>query len=111
MVDFLKVAIIGDIPINGRKLVERNGMGIVIFNAEGSYFAVGRNCPHEGGPLDEGILEGGVLTCPWHGIMFDLATGDAVDEGGYSITRYEVKVEDGSIFLGGPLTKGGFNAP
>lgn len=109
MADLVRVALIGDIPLNSRRVVEKEGRGIVIFNIEGSYLAIGRNCPHEGGPLDEGILERRVLTCPWHGMMFDLTTGDSVDEGGYSITRYEVKVEDGSIFLGGPLDRG-FNA-
>lgn len=110
MVDFVKVAMIGDIPTNSRKVVEKEGRSVVIFNVAGDFFAVGRNCPHEGGPLDEGTLEGRVLTCPWHGIMFDLATGKSIDGEGYSITRYELKVEGKSIFLGGPNIERGIDA-
>lgn len=105
MADFVKVALTEDIPPDSRKVVEKEGRGIVIFNIGGDFLAVGRNCPHEGGPLDEGILEGRVLTCPWHGIMFDLGTGESVDDGGYSITRYEVKIENGSILVGDPLKR------
>lgn len=106
MADFIKVALVTDIPTDSRKVVEWEGRAIVIFNVEGDYFAVGRNCPHEGGHLDEGTLEGRILTCPWHGIMFDLVAGESVGDGGYLLTRYEVKVEGGSILLGGPVTGG-----
>ena len=103
MTPLKKVALVADIPPDSRKVVECEGMGIVIFNIKGSYFAVGRNCPHEGGHLDEGTIEGMVLTCPSHGMTFDLTTGDSLEDGGYSITRYEVMADGESIFLGGPI--------
>jgi nitrite reductase/ring-hydroxylating ferredoxin subunit len=104
MTSFIKVALVTDIPPNSRKVVELEGVAIVIFNVDESYFAVGRYCPHEGGLLDEGTLDGTLLTCPLHGITFDLATGVSEDEGGFSITKYNIKLEDGSILLDGPLT-------
>ncbi len=104
MTSFIKVALVTDIPPDNRKVVEWEGRAVVIFNVDGDFFAVGRYCPHEGGHLDEGTLEGSLLTCPLHGITFDLATGESEDDGGFSITRYNIKLEDGSIFLGGPAT-------
>lgn len=105
MTSFIKVALVTDIPPDNRKVVEWEGRAVVIFNVDGDFFAVGRYCPHEGGHLDEGTLDGTLLTCPLHGITFDLATGESEDDGGFSITRYRVKVEEGSIFLSGPIDK------
>lgn len=47
----------------------------VVFNVEGRLCATQADCPHQGGPLAEGGLEGSVVTCPWHGSQFDVCTG------------------------------------
>jgi 3-phenylpropionate/trans-cinnamate dioxygenase ferredoxin component len=48
---------------------------IALFNVDGSFFAIDDECTHEGGPLSEGEVAGGCVTCPWHGAEFDLRTG------------------------------------
>ena len=51
------------------------GRELALFNVAGRYYAVDNVCPHQGGPIGEGLLEGSVVTCPWHGWRFDVCTG------------------------------------
>lgn len=62
--------------------------------------AVSNRCPHQGGPLGEGMIEGCWLTCPWHGWEFDPITGAV--PGGFddAITAFEVDERDGGIHIG-----------
>lgn len=48
---------------------------VALFNVEGTVFALDGVCPHQGGPLGKGKLEGHVVTCPWHGWQFDVRDG------------------------------------
>jgi nitrite reductase/ring-hydroxylating ferredoxin subunit len=59
---------------------------------------VSATCPHRGAPLDEGTVEGEIVTCPWHGSRFSLIDGTL--EGGPAPTPlrcYEVRVRDGGV--------------
>jgi len=51
---------------------------VAVWNLGGKYYAAEDFCPHLGGPLSEGEVEGTCVTCPWHGAKFDLATGKAL---------------------------------
>ena len=66
---------------------------------KGKIAALDNKCPHQGGPLGEGSIENGFLRCPWHGWDFDPITGKP--PGGYDdgIDTYEVKVEDGAVYV------------
>jgi nitrite reductase/ring-hydroxylating ferredoxin subunit len=44
----------------------------------GQFYATPNECPHAGGPLCEGTLEGAIIECPWHGSKFDVRTGAVV---------------------------------
>ncbi|NIP84880.1 MAG: Rieske 2Fe-2S domain-containing protein [Planctomycetales bacterium] len=48
---------------------------IALFNVTGKFYALDGVCPHQGGPLGRGTLEGQTVTCPWHGWQFDVCTG------------------------------------
>jgi nitrite reductase/ring-hydroxylating ferredoxin subunit len=78
-----------------------NGMNIEIalFNIEGKFYAISNRCVHEGGPLNEGILEGYVITCPWHEWKYSVIDGKAPHEGGDSVRSYEVKVIEDHIYV------------
>ena len=75
MATFVTVARTDELASGQGKLVEVHHKRLALFNIEGRYFAIDDVCPHRGGPLSEGELEGGAVVCPWHGAMFDLATG------------------------------------
>ena len=52
-------------------------------------------CPHNGGPLAEGLVRDGVVTCPWHWYAYELATGRCRTAAGYELRRYPVVVVGG----------------
>jgi nitrite reductase (NADH) small subunit len=52
-----------------------NGRTLCVANVGGSIAVLDGTCPHEGGPLGEGVLEDGCVACPWHGYSFDPKTG------------------------------------
>ena len=55
-----------------------NGVILALFNLDGKYYAIDNTCTHQGGPLADGYLEGDVVTCPWHGAQFKVASGEVV---------------------------------
>jgi len=75
---FVKVAEIQDVPAGQRKKVNVGGKHIALFNIEGTYYAIDDTCTHKGGPLLEGEIQGSNLTCPWHGAIFDVKTGEVL---------------------------------
>jgi nitrite reductase (NADH) small subunit len=48
------------------------GVVVALFNVGGEFHAIQNKCPHRGGPLGEGELNGQVVTCPWHAWSFDV---------------------------------------
>lgn len=88
-------------PSPGKAIrVEVGGTPVAVFNVAGTLFALDATCPHQGGPLDEGDVEGGKVTCPWHGSIFDLRTG-AVESppAEKGVTAYNVRREGDDLVL------------
>ena len=92
MGQWVKVAMKSEIPDDTGKLVQAGGKEIALFKVEGKVCAIYSICPHQGGPLDEGGLEGKTVTCPWHGWQFDVTTG--VSEFNPSIKQPTFKVKE-----------------
>ncbi len=61
--------------LEGGKLVDAGGQTIAIFDLGGNYYAIENTCPHRGGPLAEGKMDGEEVICPWHGARFNIKTG------------------------------------
>lgn len=121
------VATVDEIQPGQRKIVTVARRSIGIFNIRGAFRALRNQCPHEGGPLCEGVLSGlvssstpgqytyhrrgEILRCPWHGWEFDLLTGRSWFEPATTRVRaYETSVETaGSLGEADPdLTGAGF---
>ncbi|MBI3793434.1 MAG: Rieske 2Fe-2S domain-containing protein [Nitrospinae bacterium] len=81
----------------GRKCTVK-GEEIGIFNTGGEFFAVANRCPHEGGPLSDGILLGNEVVCPIHSRKIDLKTGRVAKEDLENKT-FEVSVKNDEIFI------------
>jgi nitrite reductase (NADH) small subunit/3-phenylpropionate/trans-cinnamate dioxygenase ferredoxin subunit len=62
------------------------------------FFAVNSICPHMGGPMSCGKVQGGRVHCPWHDWAFDVETG--LSPNGHRLDRYTVVVEDGEVKVG-----------
>ena len=78
MAAFIKVATTSELAPGQAKRVEVQGKRIALFNQNGAYYAIDDTCPHRGGPLSEGQVEGSAVTCPWHGAKFDVTTGQVL---------------------------------
>jgi 3-phenylpropionate/trans-cinnamate dioxygenase ferredoxin subunit/naphthalene 1,2-dioxygenase system ferredoxin subunit len=75
---FVKAIRVAEVAPGGMKAVELSGRELVICNCDGSFHAVSRRCGHMNAPLEQGTLEGSVLTCPMHCAQFDVVTGEAL---------------------------------
>ena len=79
-------------------MVEVNGKKIALFTLEGSFSALNDTCTHRGGPLSEGEIEGEQVTCPWHGAIFNIKTGEGRGPPARTgVASYNVRVEGTDI--------------
>jgi nitrite reductase/ring-hydroxylating ferredoxin subunit len=70
-----------------------------LFNVDGVFHALDGICPHQGGPLGKGCLQGAVVTCPWHGWQFDVRTGQHQLSASIVHPTLNVRVEDGAVLV------------
>ncbi|MCA9055866.1 MAG: Rieske 2Fe-2S domain-containing protein [Planctomycetaceae bacterium] len=75
MPEFLRIANISDVPPGTGKEVTVGDRVLAVYNIDGTFHVIDGICPHAGGPLGEGALQGCIITCPWHGWQFDVTTG------------------------------------
>ena len=98
MAGFVKVAKTEDLAPGQGKMVEAGGKKIALFNVDGDYCAISDTCTHHGGPLSEGELNGKEVTCPWHGAVFDVTTGEVLGPPAMEgVACYKVRVSGNSI--------------
>jgi nitrite reductase/ring-hydroxylating ferredoxin subunit len=95
--EFVKVASVAELAVGSCKTVEVGGKTIVLFNVDGKVFALDNTCLHQGGPLGEGMLEGEVVTCPWHMWEYNVRTGEKVGSPSLRVEAYPVEVEGNDI--------------
>jgi nitrite reductase/ring-hydroxylating ferredoxin subunit len=96
-----KVADVAEMADGQAKVVEANGKSIAVFNVAGQFYAIDNQCPHRGGPLGEGDVEGKIVVCPWHAWRWDVTTGSNANNPAVKVACYPVTVEGGSIFVSG----------
>lgn len=72
---------------------------IALFRVEGELYALDGICPHQGGPLGKGALEGCIVTCPWHGFQFNVRNGQNVASPSLTHPQFAVKIEDGDVYV------------
>ncbi|NOD35065.1 MULTISPECIES: nitrite reductase small subunit NirD [unclassified Ruegeria] len=97
---WIDIGHIDEVPLRGARLVKTHIGCIAVFRtAEADVYAATNSCPHNGGPLSEGIVHGQSVTCPLHNWVFDLNTGEAQGADDGRITTYPVRLEDGRILL------------
>ena len=98
MDDFRTVAKVSEIRTGEMKLVDLDGEEVVIANVDGAFFAFGNECTHVGGPLVEGELEGETVTCPLHASVFNVKSGEVLEEPAEDpVPTYEARVEGDDI--------------
>ena len=90
--NYIKVGKSVELKAGNKKKITIEGKDILLANINNTYYAVDNKCPHMGGSLAEGKLEGSQIVCPKHGSIFDVTTGKAVQ--GAKILFLKVKVGD-----------------
>jgi nitrite reductase/ring-hydroxylating ferredoxin subunit len=73
--DWTRVAQLGEIEDGGIKGVQVDGRTVLLHRRGATVYAMEDTCTHAGGPLHEGTVEDGVVTCPWHASRFRLTDG------------------------------------
>jgi 3-phenylpropionate/trans-cinnamate dioxygenase ferredoxin subunit len=105
---YVKVTSVDQLPPGGKQKVTLEGKTLLLTNVDGAVYAVDNRCPHMGGSLFDGKLEGGTVTCPRHHTVFNVKTGNVVQNGSLAFIRlkvadtraYPTKVEGGDILVG-----------
>jgi nitrite reductase (NADH) small subunit len=102
MPGYVKMATVDELPEGAAKEVEHDGRIYALFNVGGQISVIDGICPHQGGPLADGALEGTCVTCPWHGWQFDIRTGKTPLGARIKQAVYDVKVEGQDVLVDTP---------
>ena len=103
MAGWLTVAREGEVPAEQVKVVTAGGRRLALCNVNGQYYAIDDVCTHDGGPLDQGELDGIEIECPRHGARFDVTTGRATCMPAVvPVKTYDVRVEGGEVQVNVP---------
>ena len=111
MGNLIEVLKAGDLESGQMKPITVEGQEILIARTSDEYYAVSNICPHRGGRLSDGKLEGSIIECPVHGSRFNITNGRVIRrlKGGFagrllgllkvisSIKTYKIEVEGNSI--------------
>jgi nitrite reductase (NADH) small subunit len=99
MPGFVKMATLEELPAGTSKEVEHEGRIYALFNVDGTIHAIDGICPHQGGPLSDGPVEGTTVTCPWHGWQFDVCTGKTSLGARVKQAVYTVKIDGPDVLV------------
>lgn len=100
MANLTKVAKKDDLANGKGMAVSIDNKTIAVFQVDGKFYAIDDSCTHAGAPLSEGEVNGLKLTCPWHGAIFDLNSGAALEAPAFEgVKTYKVVVEGDDVFI------------
>lgn len=113
-----EVGDVSEFPEGSHKVVKVGGRQIGVFNIDGNFYGLPNVCPHQTGPLCEAkfltgtliqnantnwqlewIHDGEIVICPWHGLEYEVPTGQCIAFPGIRLRNYEVFVEDGKVMV------------
>ena len=98
--DWTTVAVLDDLRDGKPHRVDADGTPILLLRQGDQIRAIGATCPHLGGPLEEGTIDGDTVTCPWHGSVFSLADGALIHGPAMMpVAAYEVRIENGNVAI------------
>lgn len=98
---WIEVGTLGDIPRQGARCVKNGEMTIAIFRTtDDRLFALEDKCPHKNGPLSDGIVHDGCVTCPLHNWVISLETGAAQGADERMSLTFPVKLDGETVLLG-----------
>ena len=97
---WVKIGELDDIPRQGARCITVGSKTIAVFRTtDDQVYALEDKCPHRNGPLSQGIVHDGCVTCPLHNWVISLSTGEAMgaDEG--QVRSFDVKLQEKTILF------------
>lgn len=96
---FVRVADLAELASNEGTIVAVGARRVALFRVGDEVLALDNVCPHEGGPIGLGELEGAVVTCPFHGWQFDVTTGACVSGSGARVASWPARVQGTTVYV------------
>jgi len=96
---YADVCAVADIPEKRARVVLLGGERVAIFRYDGKISALSSICQHQNGPLGEGCIIDGLVTCPWHGYQYAPDTGASPPPFTESVPTFRVRVENGRVLV------------
>jgi nitrite reductase (NADH) small subunit len=96
-VEFVVVGKVADFAPGSGTMVVVSGRHVALFRIGDEFHAIDNMCLHRGGPLCEGEIDNGVVTCPWHGWSYELKTGTMVQDPRVGVSRHEVRLRSDDV--------------
>ncbi|MBN1266930.1 MAG: Rieske 2Fe-2S domain-containing protein [Anaerolineales bacterium] len=101
MVEFVEIGKEAELRAEERVLIQIEDREILLIQHEGDFYALANLCSHDGEALGDADVEDGEIICPRHGARFNLSSGAATGlPAVVGVPVYQVKIEDGAVFLG-----------
>jgi 3-phenylpropionate/trans-cinnamate dioxygenase ferredoxin component len=94
-----RAAALADVAPGTTRRVVVAGAEMLLCNAGGTVYAIEDVCTHDGGPLDQGDLEGYCVVCPRHGATFDVRSGAPTMPAVVPVATFPVDVRDGDVYV------------
>jgi nitrite reductase (NADH) small subunit len=103
---WVRITECANIPHKEGRAAKVGNREIALFNLGDRFLAVDNVCPHEGGPLCDGIVAGDTVVCPLHAWKVDLETGVVLRPATAAacVRTYATRVEDGVVLVEWPAT-------
>jgi nitrite reductase/ring-hydroxylating ferredoxin subunit/DMSO/TMAO reductase YedYZ heme-binding membrane subunit len=96
---FVDVCAVDDIEDGRARTVCVAGDRVAVYRYDGLVSAVSNACQHQNGPLGEGRVLDGCITCPWHGYQYDPKTGASPAPFTEKVPTFDVRVEGGRVLV------------
>jgi len=96
---FIHACAVADIPENRARIVCVSGERVAVFKYDGKISAVSNVCQHQNGPLGEGKIVAGCITCPWHGYQYLPETGASPPPFVEKVPTFNIRIKNGRIFV------------
>ncbi len=97
--DFVKACMVSEIKENRAKIITVSGERVAIFKYDGKLSAVNNFCRHQGGPLGEGKIVDGCITCPWHGYQYLPENGQSPPPFTEKVETYQLKLDGDEVWI------------
>jgi len=97
--NFVEVCRVAEIPENRARVACLSGERVAVFRYGGRISAVSNVCQHQNGPLGEGRIIDGCITCPWHGFQYDPENGSSPPPFTEKVPTFRVRVDGDRVLV------------